>query len=77
MTTVTPSTVTVAAWDYTPCPPGKFCGASFTLQSLSVTWSGTKRPVYGDVLDLFGNTIPATIRPVGYLKTGNCPIDYC
>jgi len=78
VTEVTSRTVTVATWDYTPCPPGKWCGAGyFTLQSLTVSWSGTGRPAYGDVLDLFGRTITASITPSGYLKTGFCPIDWC
>ncbi len=40
----TPSTVTVAAWALPPCSPGHFCGQTLTLQSLTVTWSGTSRP---------------------------------
>lgn len=73
----TPSTVTVAAWALPPCSPGNFCGQTLTLQSLTVTWSGTSRPEPGDVLDLFGSTIAASITPVGYIKTGFCPIDWC
>ena len=73
----TPSTVTVAAWALPPCSPGHYCGQTLTLQSLTVTWSGTSRPGYGDVLDLFGSTITASITPVGYIKTGFCPIDWC
>ena len=50
---------------------------SMTLPSLVVPWSGTARPTYGTVLNLFGKTIPSTVTPVGYLKTGFFPIDYC
>jgi hypothetical protein len=71
------STVTVAAWTSPPCPPGKFCGQLLTLESLIVPWTGTSRPVPGDVLDLFGKTITGTITPVGYVKTGFCPIEWC
>jgi hypothetical protein len=74
---VTPSTVTVAVWTFPPCPPGKFCGQLMTLQSLTVAWSGSSRPAYGDVLDLFGQTVPTSITPVGYVTTGWCPIDWC
>lgn len=77
VTAVTTSTVTVAAWTSPPCPPGNFCGATLTLQSLTVSWTGTSRPRYGDVLNLFGRTITASITPVGYIKTGYCPIDWC
>ena len=77
VTTVTSSTVTVAAWVSQPCPQGKLCGASLTLESLTVTWRGTSRPAYGDVINLFGTTITASITPVGYIKTGYCPIDWC
>ena len=73
----TPSTVTVAAWALPPCTPGNYCGQTLTLQSVTMTWSGTSRPGYGDVLDLFGTTITASITPVGYIKTGYCPIDWC
>ena len=77
VTAVTTSTVTVAAWASPPCPPGKFCGQLMTLQSLTVSWSGTSRPAHGDVLDLFGPTIPTSITPVGSVTTGYCPIDWC
>jgi len=77
VTAVTPSKVTVAVWTSPPCPPGKFCGQLLTLESLTVSWTGTSRPGYGDVLDLFGRTITASITPVGYVKTGYCPIDWC
>ena len=72
-----PDTVTVASWASDPCPPGKFCGATLTLESLTVPWGGTARPAYGDVLDLFGITTSGTVNPVGYIKTGYCPIDLC
>ncbi|HEX8509661.1 MAG TPA: hypothetical protein VF635_09230 [Propionibacteriaceae bacterium] len=74
---VTTTTVTVAVWTSPPCPPGKFCGGLMTLESLTMSWTGTSRPAYGDVLDLFGRTITSTITPVGYIKTGYCPIDWC
>ena len=77
VTAVTTSTVTVAVWASPPCPPGKYCGQLLTLESLTVAWSGTSRPAYGDVLDLFGLTVPTSITPVGYVKTGWCPIDWC
>lgn len=77
VTTITTSTVTVAAWTSPPCPPGKYCGAILTLESLIVPWSGTSRPAYGDVLSLFLTTTSASGKPVGYLKTGYCPIDWC
>ena len=77
VTAVATSSVTVAAWATPPCTPGKYCGQLLTLQSLNVAWSGTNRPAYGDVLNLFGRTIPTSITPVGYVKTGWCPIDWC
>ena len=77
VTNVSTGTVTVAAWVARPCPPGMFCGASMTLDSLTVSWWGTSRPAYGDVLDLFGRTVTASLTPVGYVKTGYCPIDWC
>jgi hypothetical protein len=77
VTTVTTGTVTVAAWVARPCPPGMFCGAGMTLDSLTVSWRGTSRPAYGDVLDLFGRTVTSSLTPVGYVKTGYCPIDWC
>lgn len=77
VTKVTTSAVTVAVWTSPLCPPGKLCGALLTLESLTVPWTGTSRPGYGDVLDLFGRTIAGTITPVGYVKTGYCPIDWC
>ena len=77
VTAVTTTTVTVAVWTSPPCPPGKYCGQVLTLENLTVPWTGTSRPAYGDVLDLFGPTITASITPVGYLKTGFCPIDWC
>lgn len=73
----TASTVTVAAWALPPCTPGNFCGQTLTLQSVTVPWTAASRPAYGDVLDLFGVTITASITPDGYITTGNCPIDYC
>ena len=69
--------MTVAVWASPPCPPGKYCGQLLTLESLTVAWSGASRPAYGDVLDLFGLTVPTSITPVGYVKTGWCPIDWC
>lgn len=77
VTAVNSSTVTVAAWALPPCTPGNFCGQTLTLHSLTVPWTAASRPEYGDVLDLFGVTIPASITPDGYITTGNCPIDYC
>jgi hypothetical protein len=77
VTAVTASSVTVAAWALPPCTPGNFCGATLALQSLTATWSGTTRPAYGDVLDLFGVTIAASMSPNGFITTGNCPIEYC
>jgi hypothetical protein len=77
VTAVTTRTVTVAVWTSPPCPPGKLCGQSLTLESLTVPWTGTSRPAPGDVLDLFGRTITASVTPVGYVKTGFCPIDWC
>jgi hypothetical protein len=75
VTAVTTSAVTVAVLEVPPCQPGHYCGAILTLQSLVLT--GTSRPAYGDVLDLFGVTIPASITPSGYVKTGFCRIDLC
>ena len=69
--------MTVAAWTSPPCPPGKYCGQLLTLESLIVPWTVTSRPGPGDVLDLFGQTITGTITPVGYIKTGYCPIEFC
>jgi len=63
--------------DIPALPAGKVCGQLLTLESLIVPWCGTSRPGYGDVLDLFGRTITASITPVGYVKTGYCPIDWC
>lgn len=76
--TVSTSSVTVAAWVFPTCPLGKLCGAgTVTLDTLTVAWRGTSRPAYGDVLNLFGVTIAASVTPVGYNKTGFCPIDWC
>jgi hypothetical protein len=77
VTAVTTSTVTVAVWEVPPCPVGHLCGATLTLRTLTVAWTGTSRPAYGDVLDLFGSTVTASLAPVGYVKTGFCPIDWC
>ena len=69
--------VTVAAWANL-CPPGKYCGASMTLQSLTLPWTTTlARPKYGDILDVFGTTTTGSLRVVGFVTTGNCPIDWC
>ena len=79
--TVTTTTVKVAQWEWPVCPPGQYCGAGATLQEMTVPWSGTKRPAYGDVVTLFGEvSTSATTRPLkpaGYVKTGYCPIDWC
>ncbi len=78
VTEVTTTTVTVAAYEYKPCPPDKLCGAgSFVFVTLKVSWSGTNRPVYGDVLNLFGKTKAASFTVKGYIKLRNCPIDLC
>ena len=69
--------MTVAAWTSPPCPPEKYCPQLLTLESLIVPWTVTSRPAPGDVLDLFGQTITGTITPVGYIKTGFCPIEFC
>jgi len=74
---VTAGTVTVAVWALPPCPPDKYCGATMTLQSVTVSWQGAGRPAYGDVLNLFGLTAPGSLTPAGYIKTGYCPIDMC
>jgi hypothetical protein len=77
VTAVSTGTVTVGAWEVPPCPVGHLCGATLTLRTLTVAWTGTSRPAYGDVLDLFGRTVTASLTPVGYVKTGFCPIDWC
>jgi hypothetical protein len=77
VTAVTTGTVTLGAWAAPACAPNTYCGATMTLQTLTVSWSGKNRPAPGDVLNLFGSTVPTSLTPVGYLKTGYCPIEYC
>ena len=71
------SSVTVGAWVSQPCPPDKFCGATLTLETLTVSWTGTARPAHGDVINLFGTTTSQSLTPTGYVKIGYCPIEWC
>jgi hypothetical protein len=48
-----------------------------TLQSLTVPWSGSARPRYGEVIDLYGTTTSGSLSPAGYVRLGYCPIEYC
>lgn len=68
---VTATTVTVMGWS--ACPPGTWCGA--LLDTLTVSWSGSGRPRYGDVISLYGVTATATLRPVAAVVTGYCDPD--
>ena len=77
VTARTTSTVTVAGLEWPVCPPGKFCGASATVVSLTVPWSGTVRPAVRTVVDLYGVTAAGTVTPVGYIASADCYIDWC
>ena len=70
-------TVTVAALEWSTCPPDKYCGATATVASLTVVWTGSPRPARGQVINLFGTTTAGSLKPVGYLTTSACYIDYC
>ena len=76
---VSTDTVTIAQLrdDCPPPTPGQFCGASLYYVFLTVPWSGTHRPAEGFVIRLYGVTTAGSLTPVGYVKTGFCPIEYC
>jgi hypothetical protein len=74
----TSTTVTVAAWESTPCTPGHYCGASLTLYSLTISWTGTARPLAGAVIDLFGTATGSNLTPVGYRPNSTaCYVAWC
>jgi hypothetical protein len=78
VTARTTNTVTVQAWESTPCPAGYFCGASMTLRTLTVTWKGNQRPAVSSAIDIYGSTTNASLTPSGYVtSTTGCYIDYC
>jgi hypothetical protein len=78
VTARTTSSLTVAAWEVVPCPPGYFCGATMNPQSLTVAWTGQSRPAVGSVINLFGTTGRGALTPVGYTPDlFGCYIDYC
>ena len=77
VTSHTTSTVTVSGLEWPPCPPGMFCGASATVVSLTVRWSGSARPADRTVVDLYGVTTTGNLTPVGYVRSTNCYIDWC
>jgi len=46
--------------------------------SLVVPWSGSGRPAYPAVVDLYGVTTAGNLTPVGFVtSTTGCYIDYC
>jgi hypothetical protein len=75
---ITPSTVTVSQTRYsndcTPTPDSPWCGATVTITfvDLTVAWKGGHRPALGTKLRLYGTTIPASMTPAGYVRTGSC-----
>jgi hypothetical protein len=76
---VSTGTVTLAQLrdDCPPPEPGHFCGASLYYVFLTVPWSGTHRPADGAVIRLYAITTDGSSTPVGYVRTGFCPIEYC
>lgn len=78
VTQVTDGTVTVAQTRYVDdCPAGQICGAGvqITFVYLTVSWSGSHRPAYGTKLRLYGTTVPRSLSPTGYVRTGYCTIE--
>jgi len=74
----TSTTVTIAALEAQPCPPDRWCGATLQYYSLSVAWTGTARPAYGAVIDLYGTSTGVSLTPAGYLpNTTTCHVDWC
>jgi hypothetical protein len=68
----------VEAWETAPCLPGYYCGASMTLTTLTVAWTGKGRPTVGSVVDLYGTTVLRSLTPAGYRTAAiGCYIDYC
>jgi hypothetical protein len=78
VTSKTTTTVTVEALESTPCPAGYFCGAALASRSLTVAWNGSSQPRVGSVIDLYGTTTNASLKPVGYVVNQTvCYIEYC
>jgi hypothetical protein len=76
VTAKTRTTVMVAALESSPCPPGQFCGATLTTQTLTLSWS-KGQPTLGTVVNVFGTTVSGNLTPVGYQPAPGCYIDYC
>ncbi|WP_344475855.1 hypothetical protein [Kineococcus aurantiacus] len=77
VTQVTSGTVTIAAFNYPVCPPDRYCAATLTVVTLTVSWSGNDRPAAGNVIDLFGTAVKGSLTPVGYQPSSACHIDWC
>jgi hypothetical protein len=73
----TTNTVTVQAGEFVPCPPGHICGASMTLSTLTVPWSGKGRPTVGKSIDVYGTTTTASLTPSGYVYVTPFDCTYC
>ncbi len=76
---VTSTSITVAQQRARACSPSSWgCGAgSIYYVYLTVPWTGTGRPSYGDVITLYGRTTQSTLVADGQVRLGYCPIDYC